>query len=165
MTSYFEQRIAEIKATPALTMTPPVKREPKPIPPLGTKKGYIYFITAGNLEHVKIGFATDIGSRLNSLSTGNREEIQVQEYFYSHREAEKLLHRHFAKERLRGEWFNLTDDIEELWDDIMDYQGSHWVGDDGEAVAEEITDVYIPLDHLQKILDYLHKPWPKGLFA
>lgn len=61
MTSYFEQRMAEIKSTSELTMTKPIKVdgrraiEPKP-PLIGTKKGFIYFATAGGTDQVKIGF-------------------------------------------------------------------------------------------------------------
>lgn len=170
MGSYFEDRMAEIKANPPVPrqrlMAGDLSRAPEPPKEIvGTKKGFIYFATAGDLDHVKIGFTTDLYSRVSTLSTGNREKMHIQESFYSYAEAEKVLHRHFAKDRLRGEWFNLTDDIEELWDDIMDYQGNHWMRADGSLVTDEFSDVFIPLDHLQKMLDHINKPWPPGLFA
>lgn len=173
MGTYFEDRMAELRANPPKRkwfVDGPLKA-PKPAPepePTG-KIGSIYFAVAG--EHVKIGFATDVGSRMQSLRTGNHQTIRIEESFTSYQAAEKLLHKHFKADRVRGEWFKLTYEIEELMADIWDYQGMTTTAEDpdapgsGREYLDKMPKTFIPLPHLQKMLDYLGKPWPADLFA
>jgi hypothetical protein len=134
--SYFEQRMAEIRSTR---------------PPIGTKRGYIYFATTADMKQVKIGFADDIAARLGTLQTGNHQEMHMQEAFASYIEAETLVHQAFAGSRIRGEWFKMAPAIEELWGDIFDYQGRHACAPDGTCV-EELTDVFIELEAVEELL-------------
>jgi hypothetical protein len=124
-------------------------------------RGYVYFAGV-DLDTIKIGFTTNIGSRMTTLSTGSSKKLEVHKSFATTAAAEKLLHDHFAKERIRGEWFNLTADIEELWDDILDYQmlklGTGEAGNDPD-------EVFIKPKHVALMLDFLNRPWPQGIFA
>jgi len=176
MSSYFRERLAEIKTTPGLinrrtyyeAEPTPVRAKEKPAPPEPTKLGNVYFARAGG--HVKIGFAIDIDKRLQTLRTGNVEKIAVEESFFSFSEAERMLHKHFKKDRVRGEWFKITFEMEELWEDIWDYQGIHTsTGSDEPGSAKDrlarMPEHFIPLEHLEKILAYSGKPWPADLFA
>ncbi len=173
MTSYFEQRIEELRANPPAPrakVRAGVRMVPDPAPEPTGKIGNIYFAVAG--DHVKIGFATNMTSRLQSLRTGNHEKMQIHSSFNSYQEAEQILHKHFKKIRVRGEWFKMCFEVEELWDDIMDYQGTYTPrGDDpdapgsGRAFLARMSSTFIPLDHVKKILAYSGKPWPADLFA
>jgi hypothetical protein len=66
----------------------------------------IYFISYENdPTKVKIGYTTNLGSRLRSYRTGSPHEIQVQHVRSGSREAEQALHRKFANDHIKGEWF------------------------------------------------------------
>jgi hypothetical protein len=166
--SYFEQRMAELAAAkkPAYNAPPIDRRKPKP-PITGTKKGHIYFIGLENSDLVKIGFATNLANRLETLQTGNPEKMHFEESFLSYREAEKLLHRRFKADHVRGEWFRLSNDIEELIEDLFDYRACHAElapDGSGKVFLENTRKVFIGLEHLQMMLDALHEEWPEGIF-
>lgn len=80
-----------------------------------TACGFIYVLkitdTANNVFY-KIGLAKNLEQRVNTLQTGNPFEIKIILSFYveSMIEEEKKLHFMFSHKRLRGEWFNLTND-------------------------------------------------------
>jgi hypothetical protein len=157
MGSYFEDRMAELREQ-TITGNPSIfhlvdkakVKAPKPTL-VGTKRGHIYFVMAQ--RHVKIGFATNVPSRVASLQTGNHLELSVQETFSSYVEAEKMIHERFAKDRVRGEWFNLTYEIEELWEDIWDYQGRN-ATNDGTAKSHlaNMPKVFFELDVVADLL-------------
>jgi hypothetical protein len=162
MSSYFEQRLAEIGDKAELVTTPPRRRRHtirSTRPLVGTKLGYVYFITDGEADAVKIGFATNVGSRLSSLGTGNFRKLTVQTEFRTYIEAERMLHRHFKADRIKGEWFRLTGDIEEFWDDIFDYQGCHGTGSTGDEFLDSMDNTIIGLDDLKTMLANIGTPW------
>jgi Meiotically Up-regulated Gene 113 (MUG113) protein len=70
---------------------------------------YIYFISNGEL--VKIGRAIDVLKRLQSMQTSSAEPLTVLATFIGNVELEHLIHRRFASDRLKGEWFNATPDL------------------------------------------------------
>jgi len=125
----------------------------------GTKRGYVYFATAGDMDEVKIGFTTNIASRLSTLGTGNSRKITLLNYFASFVEAEALVQQRFSASRIRNEWFELDEDMEEFWDDILDYQI-------GRAPADgNLEDVFIGLRAMRIILDTIGEPWPAAFVA
>lgn len=68
-------------------------------------------------KHFKIGVASDIRKRLIGLQIGNPRKLQIIyqcEYPIEAmaREAEKMLHQHFAYYRLEGEWFAFTNYVQ-----------------------------------------------------
>lgn len=70
-----------------------------------SKSTHLYVLSCGN--RLKIGVTNDIDQRLQSLQTGNPDEIKleyIEERVNPHK-AEKFLHRHFQKNRVSGEWF------------------------------------------------------------
>lgn len=73
----------------------------------------IYFVQAGRNGPIKIGSAINVQKRLESLQTGNHEELFLVHQFRtkSPKNAlfiEKRIHRHLSKKLLRGEWFKLA---------------------------------------------------------
>lgn len=161
MSTYFQQRMAEISNDPSLIRMAPMEPTKRPAPPIvGTKRGYIYFATAGNDGLVKIGFTTNLGSRMRSLSTANAGRMGAEEAFLSYFEAERMVHERFKKDRVRGEWFRLTDEIEELWDDISDYQRMVFGALPADNLPDRLEDVFFELDAVATILATINEPWP-----
>lgn len=73
-------------------------------------KGYVYLIHRVGADEYKIGMATDVDRRLRELQVSNGGKLEVIHAIATDwaRELEETMHRHFRKERLRGEWFRLT---------------------------------------------------------
>ena len=77
--------------------------------------GCVYVIRAGATEYYKIGVANDVGHRLKNLQTAHYQELIVVRVFYSEEAyvLEKKIHALFDENRIRGEWFKLSQhDIE-----------------------------------------------------
>lgn len=72
---------------------------------------YVYFIQAGRKGPVKIGVARNVEKRLESLQTGNHQELFVRTLIVCDEknhayETEKKFHRKFKYLHIRGEWFH-----------------------------------------------------------
>ena len=78
------------------------------------KKGYVYLIADGIKDGLyKIGVTRgSIEKRIKKLQTGNAGELYICRYFKTDIPffIEKHLHLHFFKNRVKNEWFELTDD-------------------------------------------------------
>jgi hypothetical protein len=70
----------------------------------------VYFIQSG--PYVKIGIADNPSKRINELQTGNPMALVLLRSFrvMDARRIERSLHAHFDAVRVRGEWFDLSDD-------------------------------------------------------
>lgn len=79
------------------------------IEPLFDGEGIIYFV--GFSRYVKIGFTTDIKSRLQCLQTACPERLIFYGSFKGTGAREKKLHAKFNGYRLQGEWFRFGEDI------------------------------------------------------
>lgn len=71
----------------------------------------IYFIQAKRLGLIKIGRANRIMARLQDLQCGSPDELLFLWGFWARPSAEAELHRYFHRERVRGEWFEPSDDL------------------------------------------------------
>jgi hypothetical protein len=175
MSSYFQDRMAELKANPPKRkwyadgppprVAPELRRPKKAKSEYTGKKGYIYFAKSGDL--VKIGFASNPHRRVQELGTGNHNEIFLYDSFPSYQAAEKLLHRRFKADRVRGEWFRFSNDIEEFLEDLFDYQCCHAelpADDSGKVFLENSRKVFVGLEHLRLMLATLHQEWPAAIF-
>jgi hypothetical protein len=78
------------------------------------KSGHIYFITNSEAETVKIGYATDVRRRLESLQTGNHVKLLLYSGFPATAHLERVLHRAVKDLRIFNEWFRHTDLLDEL---------------------------------------------------
>ena len=74
----------------------------------------VYFITARDIGICKIGVARDVEARRSSLQTASPVELVLEATLPGSRELEQRLHKRFAKHRVKGEWFTITDEIEKL---------------------------------------------------
>lgn len=74
------------------------------------KDGMVYFAQEEGGGPIKIGHTnTPLGSRISFLQVGNPRRINVLAAYPGDDAEERRLHRLFAKERLRGEWFSQSD--------------------------------------------------------
>lgn len=83
-----------------------------PVPPCpGGENGIIYFVHAVDVGLIKIGFTRDLNTRLRDLRVTSPAALTLVAYELGAPDRERELHRAFAGDRVRGEWFRLTDRI------------------------------------------------------
>lgn len=75
--------------------------------------GFVYFIRAARMRAVKIGWARDAEARLRELQTASHHKLHLIGFLPGSLEDERRWHLGFRSLRIRGEWFNLTDDLRE----------------------------------------------------
>lgn len=77
---------------------------------IGAKKSGVYIIEVRSSGLYKIGITKDIHKRLNQLQTSNPYEFYLEEFFITdrNRELENLLHKKYAFNRYKREWFKLN---------------------------------------------------------
>ena len=75
---------------------------PPPRPP----NTWIYFIQAGDDGPIKIGITKNVESRREGLQSGSPIVLSLLCAIPGTRANERMLHTHFADDRLHGEWFN-----------------------------------------------------------
>jgi hypothetical protein len=71
-------------------------------------KGLVYFIEAVGTGRVKIGFTTDLTTRLHKLQTASAVPLCVVRTVDGTKQLEAALHRKWTHHRLGGEWFDLS---------------------------------------------------------
>ena len=71
----------------------------------------IYFIRTDGFA--KIGCTRNIKSRLSELQVSNPHDLNVMGLFHGGFKKEEELHKLFADDRVRGEWYYLSDEIKE----------------------------------------------------
>lgn len=75
---------------------------------------YVYLIGETNDSNkFKIGVTNgDIEKRIKKLQTGNSQELYIKSFYQTKYpfKLEKMLHRHFFKQKILNEWFLLNDE-------------------------------------------------------
>lgn len=69
----------------------------------------IYFITDG--YHVKIGYTERLDNRVAELQTSNAFELKILRSVPGSLNDERKLHKRFKHLHIRGEWFQLNDEL------------------------------------------------------
>lgn len=73
---------------------------------ISNEGSFLYFIQSDSGGRVKIGRAIDPGARLRQLQTASSDMLIVRELLYiGNTYAERAWHRHWVRDRHRGEWF------------------------------------------------------------
>ena len=108
--SYFEERLAEIKAEQAARQPMIDARQKEEVRQIRRtekkdRSGYVYFFRNGN--EVKIGFTSNPQSRQVALRTASAGKAFMARYVEGNMAAERAFHKRFAEYHLRGEWFDL----------------------------------------------------------
>jgi hypothetical protein len=73
--------------------------------------GHVYFVQVISSGDIKIGYSTNIRSRISTLQTSIPEKIKLLGYISGDLGKEKELHKKFRILRLRGEWFRCDSSI------------------------------------------------------
>jgi len=71
----------------------------------------VYFITARCLGLGKIGFAKNPWNRLLKMQVDSPVALSLERAFDGGLDHERELHRQFACDRVRGEWFNISPEL------------------------------------------------------
>lgn len=75
----------------------------------------VYFITARSLNRVKIGHTNgSLRQRLSHINLTSPVEIQLEAAMEGGKDIEAALHVRFSAHRKKGEWFEITPEIERL---------------------------------------------------
>jgi hypothetical protein len=86
---------------------------PKPPKSPRAKIGFVYVIgMESDTSAVKIGFANDVDDRRSTLQTSSHHSLRILVAIKAARAMEKELHRRFAADHIRGEWFRRSEAIE-----------------------------------------------------
>jgi hypothetical protein len=77
-------------------------QKPKP------KQGFVYFVQADK-RFFKIGSTTNLSSRFKAMKVSSPNQLEMMAYFRTDdcRKDEESAHQYFAKNRVRGEWFDI----------------------------------------------------------
>jgi hypothetical protein len=73
----------------------------------------VYFITAREVDRVKIGYAHNPVARYRHLQVSSPVKLALEGAIPGGFEKERELHRRYARVRVCGEWFTITDSIED----------------------------------------------------
>lgn len=91
-----------------------------------TKHGTVYVLKCG--AYYKIGWCRwNVDGRISHLQIGNPYDLRLICRFPGTQNAEREVHRHFARRRHRGEWFKLdTRDLKDLEESSIEL-GGEWI--------------------------------------
>lgn len=82
--------------------------------------GCAYLIGSRDLKYVKIGYSRKLTDRITAIQNSCPFDIEILAIVTSHkpRKTEKKLHYKFSGYKIRGEWFNLTEEIEAFIEEV-----------------------------------------------
>ena len=83
------------------------------------RSGFIYFILSEKFNAVKIGFTrNNIEQRLKDAATWYPYDYDMIKMIEGTMIDERMIHRRFVKDKLRGEWFNYSDELKEYIENL-----------------------------------------------
>lgn len=95
--------------------------------------GCVYFLTDG--EAIKIGFATNLKKRIDQLQGGHHFPLFLLGSIPAPRRHERMIHSRFRGLRIRGEWFQIHDDILAYIDTVPGWVEGHDMEEYGHRVS------------------------------
>lgn len=78
-------------------------KEPKPV---WHKKKVVYMVGIEGTDHIKIGYSSDLTSRLSAIQTGSPNNVYIVAVFQGGKDAERQIHKAMDEFKVRGEWFD-----------------------------------------------------------
>lgn len=72
---------------------------------------WVYFVGCRQANMVKIGMSTRLKSRMSALRHSSPIPIKLFKVFLTRPDVETLLHQHFKEARRHGEWFEITEEL------------------------------------------------------
>lgn len=86
------------------------------------KKGFVYLITHSDHSRVKIGFAKNVSRRLANLQNATFLDLVIFDAYPGTMFDERILHKRFWKDRVRGEWFKFSAEIFDFAEEAEGYR-------------------------------------------
>jgi predicted GIY-YIG superfamily endonuclease len=85
----------------------------------------VYFVRAGNRGAIKVGVARNVERRISTMQTGNPFKLNLLASIscdsrVSAYALEAKIHKFFARQRIRGEWFQGNIDFRKIGGSIID---------------------------------------------
>jgi hypothetical protein len=81
------------------------------LPVFEKPKTAVYFLLNASNTAIKIGYSSDLTTRIRALKTANPEKLYVMRVVAGDRQMEQWFHRRFAKSHIKGEWFKYSPDM------------------------------------------------------
>lgn len=88
---------------------------------------WTYFVGSREQEVVKIGMTTKLKARMSSLRNSSPIPIKLFAVAFGSPDIELVLHERFAADRLHGEWFKLTDEVNDCIESIKSHDLGKYV--------------------------------------
>lgn len=104
------------------------------------KLTYVYAMRNKRNGYTKIGRSDNPDFREKTLQS-EEPEVEILFYYLCHPRVETDLHSHYADKRLRGEWFDLTnEDVFYVWDWVRCFvdEQSHYVSSSFAPLKDEV---------------------------
>lgn len=85
----------------------------------------VYFINCLGTSFCKIGISVNVCSRISNIDVATPHRLIVLGLidFGDYKEVERILHKSLSFFHIKGEWFNLTEEIQKEVCKIKDYNG------------------------------------------
>lgn len=99
-----EERQREIDNAVSESYKEPEKKPPKP--------GFVYFVKAKETGYIKIGYTTNLKTRLKAMQTASPFELELVDFLEVRNAIDEEMDAHgfFYNRRLRGEWFDISEE-------------------------------------------------------
>lgn len=78
----------------------------------------IYLLITESGDHCKIGYSNNPKRRVSQIQTHNRERLRLLSVIDGDLNREAEIHKMFAHENIGGEWFNLTIEMMDYFNDM-----------------------------------------------
>lgn len=85
----------------------------------------IYLVVTESCEHCKIGYSNNPKRRFSQIQTHNREKLHLSGIIDGGLDREAEIHKMFAHENIGGEWFNLTTEMMDYFNDMYGIEFNH----------------------------------------
>jgi hypothetical protein len=128
-------------------------------------QGYVYFIEAEGDPVIKIGTTCDPAARLAKLQAGNARKLRFRQIILGGWDDEQRWHQEWSHLCVRGEWFELTDDLKTAIDTTSSWDATSTCPSSiaSPSVAEPNTNTQAPSIAPSDVADPLDDEMPTFL--
>ena len=110
---------------------------------LRNKPSFIYVLRPVGQPYVKIGRTRDLYPRISTLQTGNPHPLELLFVMKGGGEQEAELHSRLGHSNVRGEWFELNEDVERALSGLRQFAVDH------DAIMQSLLDAQNAADRAE----------------
>ncbi|MCA6430260.1 MAG: GIY-YIG nuclease family protein [Cytophagales bacterium] len=107
----------------------------------------VYILYNRNHQAVKIGYASDINSRISSIQTSTPEKLCLMFTFEGGKELEKHFHSELKQFHIKGEWFKYNEAVKNFLLRYQEYQLEFFESNTDEKSVHNIQLTLEDLNH------------------